>query len=348
MTKLTGIGMWLWVIDSCEGGDVEAIADKAAEYGLSWVAPKATQGTALYWKNEQKLVPLAEALHDRGIRVIPWGWVHGRSTYSPYPSIAAAEAQTAFRAINLMQADGWIIDAEWEWKRTELHMDREAPKYMNQLEDLSIPIFVATYRYPKVHYTFPFKAWQNTFKPERGDGWMPQVYWEQDYREYAGALQLERSLNEHKELGLLSNSEAFYPAPPVYSRGDWSATPTQVLHFTEKVEELDLDTYVPWSWQHMTPAHWEGLKNNWYRPDAEPIPDPPDVPEEPEDPEEIKKVYVTAWALNVRLGPSAYNPIARPPLKHEMVVRVYEIQGYWGRIEKDKCHWIHLGYTRDV
>lgn len=347
-TILTGVGMWLWVIDSCEGGDVERIADKAAEMELAWVAPKATQGTMLYHKNKTKLVPLAKALHARGIRVIPWGWVHGRSPYAPYSSIARTEALVAFEAIHMMEADGWIIDAEHEWKRTWLNMHLEASKYMKPLEDLSIPIFVSTYRYPKSHREFPFRAWQNTFQVERGDGWVPQVYWEQDFRLLAGRYQLQASYDQHKDLGYLAQGEAFYPSPPVYGAGEWRATAEQVLYFTKKVEELELTTYIPWSWQHMRPEHWAALQSRWYRPpfdliipDPEPEPDP--LPEEA-----IKHVRVTAGGLNVRWGPNSANSIATSALVQGAEVYVYEIIGYWGRIESDKCHWIHLGYTKEI
>jgi len=346
MANLSGIGMWLWLIDSCEGGDVEKIASKAQEYELSWVAPKAGQGTAWYYRNQEKIKPLAKALHAKGIRVFPWGWVFGRTQTAPYNSIARLEGEMAFRIIHELEADGWIVDAEADWKRTQLNMHLEAPKYMEPLSDLSVPILVSTYRYPKVHREFPYKAWQNTFKPHRGDGWVPQVYWEFDSREYAGDYQLQESFNQYNSLGYLSQNEAYHPAPSVYGRGTWKATSTQVLYFSERVRTLELSSYIPWSWQHMQAAHWDGLRTTWYRPDSSslpPISEPEPLPEGA-----IKKVRVTSSALNVRWGPNGNNPKATAPLSQGKEVYIYEVMGYWGKVEKDKCHWIHLGYTKEV
>lgn len=351
MTGPAGVGMWIWIIDSCENGDVEAIANKAVEYGIDWVAPKAQQGTAWYNNRGQKalLKPLADALHSRGIAVYPWGWIYGKSTYGSNPSIARAEGERAFEVIHELNADGYIVDAELDWKRLNLNMGAEAPKFMAPLEDLSIPVLVSSYRFPNYHRAFPWAAWSATLQPDRGDGWVPQVYWEQDFRLMAGSIQLQQTLDQYTAWGLLNGGRSFHPAPAAYSRGTWVATSDQVLHFTKKVEELSIPSYIPWDWQHMWAEHWKGLKEDWYHPDAaviEPPPPPPDL--DPVPPGALKQVEVTALGLNVRWGPATANGKATSPLLRGHRIFIYDIQGYWGRIEPDNCHWIHLGYTKDV
>lgn len=78
-------------------------------------------------------------------------------------------------------------------------------------------------------------------------------------------------------------------------------------------------------------------------------PEVPDVPEIPDMPDgAIKKVRVTAGALNIRKGPNVNNPLAGEPLKYGTEVYIYEVNGNWGRIKPDACIWTYLGYTRDV
>lgn len=358
MTGPKGVGMWIWLIDSCENGDVEAIAKKAVEYGITWVAPKAQQGTVWYARNRAKIKSLSQALHDNGVEIYPWGWIYGRSTYGSHPSIARAEGERAFEVIHELAADGYIVDAELDWKRP-LNMAAEASKFMAPLEDLSIPVLVSSYRYPNYHRAFPWAAWNATLQPDRGDGWVPQVYWEQDSRLMAGSIQLQQTLDQYKAWGLLSGGRSFHPAPAAYSRGTWNATSDQILHFTNKVEELSIPTYIPWSWQHMGTERWTGLAQDWYEPEGmlvTPPPPPSPAPSPPSDENgngelpvgAVKQVEVTALGLNVRWGPNTANGKATSPLVRRERVFVYNIQDYWGRIDPNYCHWIHLGYTKDI
>lgn len=86
------------------------------------------------------------------------------------------------------------------------------------------------------------------------------------------------------------------------------------------------------------------LAENGEVPELEPEPEP-----EPEWPEgAIKKVSVTARALNIRKGPHVYNPKAGAAMLHGTEVYIYEIVGLWGRIEVGACIWTHLGYTQEV
>ncbi len=246
MTGPKGVGMWIWLIDSCENGDVETIVDKAVEYGITWVAPKAQQGTVWYRRNKEKIKALSQALHAKGIEVYPWGWIYGRSTYPPYASIARAEGERAFEVVHELEADGYIIDAELDWKRP-LNMAAEAPKFMAPLQDLSIPVLLSSYRYPNYHRAFPWAAWSDTLQPDRGDGWIPQVYWEQDFRLNAGSTQLQATLDQYTARNLLKDDRSFHPSPSAYSRGAWSATDEQITLFRKKVEELELHSYIPWT-----------------------------------------------------------------------------------------------------
>jgi hypothetical protein len=224
---------------------------------------------------------------------------------------------------------------------------------MAPLSDLSIPILVSSYRYPNLHRAFPWAAWNATLQPDRGDGWIPQVYWEQDFRLNAGSIQLQQTLDQYRAWKLLEAGRSFHPAPAAYSRGEWYATNAQITLFTEKVEELELASYIPWDWQHMWAEHWKGLAEDWYRPDGVIEPPPPPngngngngsgLPDGA-----IKQVEVISAGLNVRWGPAAANAKATGPLLRGDRPYIYAIQGYWGRVRSDLCHWIHLGYTKEI
>ena len=155
-----------------------------------------------------------------------------------------------------------------------------------------------------------------------------------------------------KAWGLLNGGRSFHPAPAAYSRGTWNATSNQILHFSKKVEELSIPTYIPWSWQHMRADRWTGLAEDWYRPKgvliAPPPPPPPPPPSDELPVGAVKQVEITALGLNVRWGPNTANGKATIPLVRRERAFVYNIQGYWGRIDPNYCHWIHLGYTKDV
>lgn len=365
--EIKGMGMWIWVIDDTENGDIDAIIQKAKEYKIRWIMPKATQGTIKYARNWKlidgvpQIVRLARAAHEAGIAVIPWGWVYGRSPYSPYNSLSVAEARIAVEAIKALDADGWIVDAEKDWKRPHLEMWREVDIYMDELESGLIreglprlPIYVSTYRYPYLHREFPFETWRDRLNPSKGDGWMPQVYWEQDTRPLAGQYQLKYT--KEKYAHLLSTGLDFIPAGAGYSWGGWRATGEQVLHFLETAIEMNLPPSL-WSWQHMWTDNWAAVKQAWA--DVE-VPEEPTVPEEPveppveppiEEPEDefIKEVRIRAFALNVRKGPDVHNPLAnRPALQKNQTVKVYEIVNGWGRVSNEKCEWISLYWTEGV
>jgi hypothetical protein len=286
---IIGSGLFIWLIDSCEGGNIPAIIAKCKANNVSWIAPKVADGTQIYWNNKNKLKPLADAAHAAGIKVYGWAWQYGRSRFSPYPSIAIAEADIALKAVKDYNLDGFIIDAEHDWKRTNLNMAAEAEKFMIRLQAGmgNKPVFLASYRYPEYHKDFPWMAFLKHFKPGKGDGHMPQVYWEFDYRPNAGYLQLMES---NKQLKALKDMKV-YPIGAAYFRGDWVSTPTQMDSMVTAAKELKITGWSWWSFQHMTSAQWGSVKNHApvvVVPEPEPTPEPEPIPQPtPEKPGEM-------------------------------------------------------------
>ena len=109
---LQGKGMMIWMIPRAENGDAEAIANVAKAAGLSHVLIKIADGPYAFNVDKTTKVdlipPVAKALKAKGIQV--WGW-HYVYAYSPL-----AEADQAIQRVNELQLDGYIIDAEREFK----------------------------------------------------------------------------------------------------------------------------------------------------------------------------------------------------------------------------------------
>ena len=110
--KLQGKGYFIWKIRYCEGGDVEAIADLAAESQYTHAIIKVADGSRTYNLHPETgrdlVVPLVKALREREIE--PWGWqyVYG---YDPID-----EADKAVQRVRQFDLDGFVVDAEAEFK----------------------------------------------------------------------------------------------------------------------------------------------------------------------------------------------------------------------------------------
>lgn len=278
---LEGSGVFIWVIRDCERGNIPAIIDKAKENNISWLAPKITDGTRIYWNNEDHLAEFTLAAHAAGIKVLGWGWTYGKTVYKPFTSISVQEAEIAAWAVNEYDLDAWIIDAEAHYKREHLSMGTEARYYMKTIQrNTDVPVFLCSYRYPEYHREFPWGEFLHQLDPANSDGHMPQVYWERDYRSDAGEIQVKRSyaqLQARKEL-------PFIPVGSAYNRGDWHSTVAQMDSFVKGCKDLKSPAWAWWSWQHIKEqAKWDAIKRH-YDASYEPPPPPP-FPPEPPDPE---------------------------------------------------------------
>ena len=109
---LSGKGFFIWQIPNCEGGDAQKIAAEAKTAGLSHVLIKIADGIYTYnydWAQHVDLAfPVAQALRAEGIQVWGWHYVYGNSP--------TAEADIAIKRIKELSLDGYVIDAETQYK----------------------------------------------------------------------------------------------------------------------------------------------------------------------------------------------------------------------------------------
>ncbi|MCW5876467.1 MAG: hypothetical protein KIS85_06250 [Anaerolineales bacterium] len=234
-TILQGKGMYLWIIYRILGGkegrppSEEAVAEFARQAGLTHVLIKVAESGYLYNIHQGvDLVPeLVAALKARGIQAWGWQYIYG------YPE---KEADAAIRRVKDLDLDGFVVNAEIEFKRTG--MAPLAKEYMALLKQakLGVPIGFSSFRFPSLHRELPWKEFLAGC-----DVNMPQVYW-------AGAnnpaQQLQRSLAENRALA----SVEIVPTGAAYKEHGWRPTPQEVQQFLAACVDMGLRAANFWEW----------------------------------------------------------------------------------------------------
>ncbi len=234
---LKGKGFYIWQIPHCEAGNAEAIAKTARQAGLSYVLIKVANRTYLYnydWKRRIDFVPpLVEALRREGVGV--WGWQY---VYGDDP---IGEANIAIRRIRELKLDGFVINAEAEYKGK----DKAATAYMQRLRKAlpHIPLGLSSYRFPSYHPQLPWKQFLTYC-----DYNMPQVYWMHNHNPGA---QLKRSVREFEGMAPF---RPIVPTGATFSERGWTPTANEVLEFMQTAQSLNLSSVNFWSWDSVRPA----------------------------------------------------------------------------------------------
>ncbi len=246
---LTGKGMMIWQISRCEGGDPVKIALAAKEAGLTHVLIKVAEATGPYNIDKTTGVdlvpPVVSALRAKGIGVWGWHYVYG---YNP-----TGEAQIAIKRTKEFNLDGYVIDAEAEYKLPGREV--AAATYMNTLRAglPNTPIALCSYRFPTYHPELPWTTFLN-----KCDYNMPQVYWQGAHNP---GEQLERTVREFKNI---TPYRPIMPTGPIYKAGDWEPTPADVIEFMDKAQELNLSSVNYFEWYYgrtiMKPV-WSAVAN---------------------------------------------------------------------------------------
>ncbi|MEX1248854.1 MAG: nuclear transport factor 2 family protein [Anaerolineales bacterium] len=279
--SIQGKGVFLWQVKRVAGGDANAIAEQAKAANLTHILIKVADGRYSYnITNGVDMVPaLVTALRARGIAA--WGWQY------VYGSDPPAEAKKAIERVKLFKLDGFVVNAEAQFKAKG--MDAKARKYMQELRKglPGLPIGLSTYRYPTVHYQFPFTAFLDYC-----DFALPQVYWVGSVNP---AQQLKKSYGEFQSLkpGL-----PVVPTGAAYSQGSWTPTPQQLNDFMAAARELQLPGANFWEMstaQENGGALWSAVRDYDWATGSAPTPAPDEAEEEPPAPKpDIIARYISA------------------------------------------------------
>jgi hypothetical protein len=267
---LQGTGFYIWKIPKCEQGDAGRIAQQAYKAGLSHVLIKVANGIYSYnydWNKKVDLVPpVVKALHARDIQVWGWHYVFGNQ---PIP-----EAHIAIRRVTELGLDGYVIDAESEYKASG--KASAARQFMRELRGglgNNTPIALSSYRYPSLH-PLPW----NEFL-EKCDYNMPQVYW---INAHNPGDQLVKTLQEF-EGSRIKYRPPIIPTGAAFQEHGWEPSLEEVVEFLDKARELKLKGANFWEWNAcrdvLEPQHriWKAIAE--YEWDTEPS-SPGDISEQ--------------------------------------------------------------------
>jgi hypothetical protein len=291
---LSGKGIWIWNVLNCERGNYAAIADLACAADLSHLLVKIADAARPFNVTafkEDLVAPLAKALRAVGIQV--WGWHY---VYGVDPE---GEARQAIARMKQLGLDGYVIDAEGEFKAPG--KAKAAARFLSNLRaglPKGIPVALSSYRFPEFHPEFPWKPFLDSV-----DLVMPQVYWEQSHNP---AEQLRRSVTE---LRALNPHLPIVPTGAAYKRGVWAASPGDVRAFLDQAKALDLAGANFWSWDNARanlPAVFDAVAGyDWPGPTT-PHPDVPAPPPVLELPPLPWPATVVVPTVNVRSGPGVH------------------------------------------
>jgi Putative peptidoglycan binding domain len=159
--QFSGTGMWIWELPKSDGGDVNAIAAQAHQYGISTVFVKSSDGDT-GWSQFNPL--LVQALHAQGIRVCAWQYVYGGDPLG--------EASVGTAAVSA-GADCLVIDAESEYEGRYA----AAQQYLAALRGAigpAYPLGFTSFPYVDYHPRLPYSVFLG---PNGAQVNLPQVYW---------------------------------------------------------------------------------------------------------------------------------------------------------------------------
>ncbi len=235
---LKGKGYFLWQILKSDGGDAGRIAARAKAAGLTHILIKIADGATWAYNYDpvrkiDYIPPVAAALRSAGIRV--WGWHYVRG------DDPVGEARLAVQRTKALGLDGYVIDAETEYKQPGKKV--AAQRFMQELRAglPSLPIGLSSYRYPQLHYQLPYTQFL-----ERCDFAMPQVYFEFAHNPED---QLERSVAQYQAL---RPARPIFVTGPTYNHNAWRPSPDEVTRFLRRAQEMKIEAANFWAYDFAT------------------------------------------------------------------------------------------------
>lgn len=246
---LQGKGYFIWKIPSTENGDVAAIANLAKTASYSHVLVKIADGAGAFNIDPARgldlVPPLVAALRQQGIQVWGWHYIYGEDPLG--------EANRAIQRVLGLNLDGYVIDAEGEFKRPG--KDDAARKFMDRLRAglPNMPVALCSYRFPSYHPLFPWKIFL-----EKCDFNMPQVYW---MNAHNPGEQLVRSVNEFRSL---TPYRPIIPVGSAYKSGAWAPIGAEIQEFLRAAQNLNLSAANFWEWGHTRrylPDVWDAVRD---------------------------------------------------------------------------------------
>lgn len=224
-------GMWIWYIDSSEGGSLGKIIKRAKKAKVKTLYVKSGDGTST-WSQFNK--PVIRRLHRAGLKVCGWQYVYGKSPDREARVSAAAKKRGA---------DCFVIDAEAEYEGEYSAADRYIRKLRGKVGK-RFPVSLSTFPYGHYHPGFPYSVFLG---PGAASANQPQVYWHaigDTVREAIDITWLDNDLYKRN----------IYPVGQTYENPG-----TRDLIAFRRYSENYGTAPSWWSWQETNGSEWKAL-----------------------------------------------------------------------------------------
>ncbi len=229
---LANRGMWIWVLSSSDGGNLNNLIAGARRYGITTVMIKSGDGTGTWSQFNPAVV---SALHRNGLRVCAWQYVYG-----DHPITEAYVGAAAVRD----GADCLIIDAEAQYEGKYV----SAQAYMTRLRKLvgySYPIALAGFPYVDYHPAFPYSVFLGPGGAQLNE---PQMYWADIGTTVDAVYGHTFGFNRVYE-------RPIYPLGQVYN----NPRAGQIKRFRQMSRSYGSPNVAWWDWQEASGGSWLAL-----------------------------------------------------------------------------------------
>jgi hypothetical protein len=169
--------VWIWKLPQCEGGDIDALIQKAKELQIGYVIKTHDGGS--WWQAQADAITKITAA---GIPCGAWGYCYGNHLQDEINYV-----QDSFEA----GASFYVADVESEYENE--NMRATAQQFMSAISKFG-PVDYTSYAYPTYHSALPFDIFNQYARYA-----IPQVYW--NYIGVSPETCFNRSVNEYKATG---------------------------------------------------------------------------------------------------------------------------------------------------
>jgi len=319
---ITGKGMYIWNAWNTEGGNADQALAFAKEAGFTHVLIKIADGpwTHNIKDNVDYALRFCETFKRGGLFVFGWQYVYGRNP--------EAEADMAVRRVLECGVDGFVVNAEVEYKYKPDQATRYMKRLRNALKDDYL-IGLSSYRFPNIHREFPF----NQFL-EYCDVNLPQVYW---MKATNAGQQLLTSINQCRQSWLVQRP--ILPTGAAFQEHGWRPTPEQVFEFLNTAKQVVHGANF-WVWEHARRLSdvWQVLRNyQWEEGMTE------------QSVMNNARLRVVVPSLNVRSGPGVnWARVGQLVNGSEVAVEAISVEGPSRVWIKHSIGWSALVYDRSI
>ncbi|MBW3548304.1 MAG: peptidoglycan-binding protein, partial [Actinobacteria bacterium] len=244
-----GKGMWLYVTDQVEAGNVDALVDRARHVGLTHIYVRTGSSKSGFYA-QPYLDQLLEKAHASGLRVIGWDFPY---LYDVGDDVARAMAAITYTTPTGHRIDGFAADIETRSEGTNLTPEGAAA-YGHLLREAVGPRYplVAVVPRPssKMQRIFPYAAVLPPF-----DAVAPMTYWLNRQPDSDVVNDVTFLLPFGKPV--IPVGQAYDGAPEGGRPGP--PPPDEIARFLAAAEASGAVGASFWSWQHANQPIWDTI-----------------------------------------------------------------------------------------